>query len=250
MNGPFRLNREQVVRLWEKFVLILEKGDKRSEFLTRVEDIKRDSYVLEMPIRQSGELHLTKGDVVQVTFSRADAVYSFKASILDLFEGDSTTLKIAPRSEIERIQRRRYVRLDISGQMAFRVLSKSNDKEAPLSPEISGRLLNISAGGVLFESPIKLKKDELITISFSLKGHHSLRNVLAIPKRCEGSKTKGFLVGVEFITKRNKGQYDLERLSEFLPPGSGTFDENLQKLIVQFIYAQQVELRKKGLLAR
>jgi c-di-GMP-binding flagellar brake protein YcgR len=239
---------EDTLRLWDRLVLVLEKYDKRSEFVSRIEDIKRDSYVLEMPLRQSGELHLHKGDVVEVIYSRRDAVYSFKASILDLFEGDDKTLKIEKRSDVIRTQRRKYVRLDISGKMLFRAVDIENRDNS--GPEIGGTLLNISAGGVLFESSIKIPEQKFITVSFTLKGRQSLNGILAVIKRCEGSKTKGYLIGAEFITKQNSREYELDRIDEFLPPGAGTFDENLQKLVVQFIYSQQVELRKKGMLGQ
>jgi c-di-GMP-binding flagellar brake protein YcgR len=236
------------LNLWDRLTLILRKGDRKSEFLTRVEDIKRDSYVLETPIRHSGDLHLAKGDAVDVIYNRADAVYSFKASIFDLFAGDTNTLIINRKSATNRIQRRQYVRLDISGKISFRPLDYSDSKDSALGPESSGILLNISAGGLLFESPIKVKHHDFLVLSFSLKGSQVLENVLGVVKRCEGSRTKGYLIGAEFLTKHNLKEYNLEKIEEFLPPGSGTFDENLQKLIVQFIYNQQVELRKKGLL--
>jgi c-di-GMP-binding flagellar brake protein YcgR len=234
--------------LWDRVVLILENCGERSEFASRIEDIRHDSYVLEMPLRQSGEFHLHKGDAVEVVFSRRDAVYSFKASILDLFESDERTMRIEKTSEIKRIQRRKYVRLDLSGKMQFRILdiAKSNNP----GPDLSGTLLNISAGGVLFESPVKVAEKEFIIVSFTLKGRQTLDGILAVTKRCEGSRAKGYLVGAEFVTRRNSSDHDIEHFDEFLPPGAGTFDENLQKLVVQFIYNQQVELRKKGLLTR
>jgi c-di-GMP-binding flagellar brake protein YcgR len=238
----------ETLGLWDRVVLVLEKANKRSEFVSRIEDIKHDSYVLEMPLRQSGELHLYKGDAVEVIYSRRDAVYSFKASILDLFEGEDKTLRIEKTSDVTRTQRRKYVRLDISGEMLFRSLDLDNRDN--IGPDMDGTLLNISAGGVLFESSVKLPEKRFITVSFTLKGRQALRDILAVVKRCEGSKAKGYLVGAEFITRHNSAEYDLEHIDEFLPPGAGTFDENLQKLVVQFIYNQQVELRKKGLLGR
>jgi len=240
--------RNLTMKLWERVTLSIEKYGKKSEFLTRVEDIKRDSFVLEMPIRQTGELHLAKGDKVEVIYSRADAVYSFKASIMDLFEGDAKTIRISKGSQIDRIQRRKYVRLDISGKIVFRKIAGADDPQEGLGPELSGILLNISAGGLLFESPIRVKTTGVIVLSFTLKGSHNPQNILAIVKRCEGSKNKGFLIGAEFLTKANLAAYGLEKLAELLPPDAGTFDENLQKLVIKFIYDQQIELRKKGLL--
>jgi c-di-GMP-binding flagellar brake protein YcgR len=236
------------INLWERVNLFLEKGGRRSEFLTRIEDIKHDSIILEMPIRQIGELHLAKGDIVEVTYNRIDAAYSFKASILDLFEGETRSVRISKLSQTKRIQRRRYVRLDISGKMQFRILDFPGSKQVRPGSEIEGTLLNISAGGVLFECRSRVKNNSVLALTFSLKGHHTLNNILAVVKRSEGSRAKGYLVGAEFITKSNYADYNLEKIEEFLPSGCGTFNENLQRLVVQFIYNQQVELRKKGLL--
>ena len=248
MNGR-NLNSD-TIRLWERVTLLLEKYGKKSEFLTRVEDIKRDSYALEMPIRQTGDMLLVKGDAVEVSYSRADAVYSFKASILDLFEGDSRSVRISKGGRVDRIQRRKYVRLDISGKIGYRRIDEAEENTEGLSPEITGTLLNISAGGVLFESVGKVKTGGFIILSFNLKSHHKLQNILAVVKRCEGSKSKGYLIGAEFLTKNNQANYGLTNLEKFLPPETGTFDENLQKLLIRFIYDQQVELRKKGLLKK
>ncbi len=115
-------------------------------------------------------------------------------------------------------------------------------------PEVAGTLLNISAGGILFECPSKIRHNGIVALSLSLKGRNSIQNILAVIKRCEGSRSKGYLVGAEFLTKHNLKNYHLEKIEEFMPPNCGTFDENLQKLIVRFIYNQQVDLRKKGLL--
>ncbi|OGC90835.1 MAG: hypothetical protein A2W25_12945 [candidate division Zixibacteria bacterium RBG_16_53_22] len=238
----------ETLGLWDRVVLALEKFGERSEFVSRIEDIKHDSYVLEMPLRQSGQNHLHKGDAVEVIYSRRDAVYSFKASILDLFDGDEKTMRIERTSDINRTQRRKFVRLDLSGKMQFKTLDTARADNP--GPELLGTLLNISAGGVLFESPVKVSERGFIIVSFTLKGRQTLDGILAVIKRCEGSKAKGYLIGAEFVTRRNFGDHDIRQIDEFLPPGAGTFDENLQKLVVQFIYNQQVELRKKDLLAK
>jgi len=235
-----------VLSLWQNVNIVLERDGKRSEFVSRIEDIRRGSYSLEMPIRQGGDLTFRKGDRVEISFSRKDAVYSFKASILDLFDDDRRTVTISQDSEILRAQRRKFVRLDISGTMTFRELGDTVKANVCLGAEFTGNLLNISAGGVLFESPARLRNDSFVVMSFSLKGRHSLNNILAAVKRVEGSRNKGFLVGAEFLTRSNMTEHGLEKILKFLPPGTGTFDENLQKLVMQFIYTQQVEMRKEN----
>jgi hypothetical protein len=86
----------------------------------------------------------------------------------------------------------------------------------------------------------------MLIINFKLKDHYRLENILAVVKRVEQDEEGLTLVGSEFITKSNKAAYGLENIDDYLPPGTGTFDENLQRLIMQFIYNQQVKLRKEG----
>ncbi len=229
--------------LWERVILTLQRDGYNSEFASRVEDIRQGAYILEMPIRQCGELSLNKGDCVEVTYNKADSYYTFKASILDLFEEDGS-VSIEKVSATTRVQRRKFIRIDLSGKMTFRPLDDYAGKETGFGPETVGVLLNISAGGLLFESQRKLKPNSLILLNFSLKSKHQLKDVLAVVKRCEGSGGKGYLVGAEFMTRSHYKAHDLDKLDDFLPSGSGTFDENLQKLVLRFIYDQQIRRKE------
>ena len=231
--------------LWKRLTLILEKDGGRTEYSARVEDIKRDSYVAGSLMRHSGKSSLEKGDTVEVVYNREDAVYSFKASIRDFFQGDNDSVVLDKEGDIRRIQRRRFVRLNVSGDMTFRVLESNRGDEGILGQKCTGSLLNISAGGVLFETDSSVEPDSLLILDFSLKGRYSLNNILAAVKRVEPLDDGKFVVGTEFITRDNRADYGLEALAELLPPDSGTFDESLQKLVVKFIYDQQIELRKR-----
>ncbi len=232
--------------LWDKLTVFLVKEGARSEFISRIENIKRNSYSLEMPVRKSGKSNLQKGDVVEIRYNKHDAAYTFKASIKDLFVDSSGSIEINREGATKRDQKRKYVRLDISEDINFRIIESPEDKYAGMSPEFHGALLNISAGGFLYETDKELQTDSLLIINFSLKGHHKLENILAVVKRVECAEQGKFLIGAEFVTKENRSDYGLEKLSDYLPHGSGTFDENLQRLIVQYIYQQQVRIRKEG----
>lgn len=232
--------------LWERLILKLEKNGDTSKFITRVENIKRNSFILEMPVRQDGNSILEKGDMVEISYSKRDAAYTFKASINDLFLDGSGSIEIRRESDIKRKQRRKYVRLDISEEMYFRMIDSPYDTKAGISPEFRGLLLNISAGGFLFETESSISEGNLLIVRFRLKDFHPLENILAVVKRVERSEGETSLVGSEFITRENKGAYQLEKLDDFLPQDVGTFDDNLQKLIVQFIYKQQVKMREDG----
>ncbi len=245
-----RQNEIVPMELWERLTLTLEKNGERSEFMTRVEDIKKNSFMFEMPIRQSGSAVLSKGDEVEVCYNKEDASYIFKASITDLFEEECNSVAVEARGEVSRVQRRRFVRLDISGNIKYRILDNPDTGDGNISPQISGTLLNISAGGILYETGSSLKEGALIVLSFSLKRKETLDNILSVVKRVERLDDNAYLVGAEFITEDNLADFGLDALKDILPAGTGTFDENLQKLVIQFIYKQQIELRQKGLLSR
>lgn len=245
MKNHFRANIENPV-LWDRVTILLKKDDLQTEFISRIENIKRNSFVLEMPVRESGKSNLQKGDIVEIRYNRREAAYTFKASIKDLFIDDTGSVEVKPAGEIRREQRRKYVRLDISEDINFRILESSDKEDAGISPESKGSLLNISAGGFLFETDKEIRPGSILIINFKLKDHYKLENILAVVKRVEQDEGDLNLVGSEFITRINKADYGLERLDDFLPQGTGTFDENLQRLIMQFIYNQQIKLRKEG----
>ncbi len=238
--------RDDDIALWDRLTLTLKKEGGKSEFISRVENIKRNSYVLEMPVRQSGRYNLQKGDVVEIRYNRRDAAYTFKASIKDLFIDDTGSMEVKRAGETRREQRRKYVRLDISEEINFRILESPKDQDIGLSPEFRGSLLNISAGGFLFETEKQVLSDSLLIVKFNLKNQYSLENILAVVKRSERTEEGLSLVGSEFITRDNKADFGLAKLDEYLPLGTATFDENLQRLVIQFIYNQQVKMRKEG----
>ena len=237
------------IELWDKVTLMFEKDGHRAEFLTRIEDIRKNSFIIEMPLRQSGSATLSKGDEVEVSYNKKDATYTFKANIADLFENESGSAELTVESDISRVQRRRFVRLDISGNIFFRVLESAETPDGSISPQYPGSLLNISAGGILFETGSAPGNNDLLVVSFALKGNENLENILSVAKRIEKLEENLYLVGAEFITDNNLSDHGLEQLRSLLPQGTGTFDEKLQKLVLQFIYKQQVELKKKGLLS-
>lgn len=232
--------------LWDRVTIFLKKDEIRSEFISRIENIKRNSFVLEMPVRESGNSNLQKGDIVEIRYNRHDAAYTFKASIKDLFIDDTGSIEIKKTGETRREQRRKYVRLNIAEEINFRILESPEQQNGGISPEFHGTLLNISAGGLLFETEKKVRTGSMLIVNLKLKEHYTLENILAVAKRIERDEDGLNLVGSEFITKSNRAEYGLERLDDYLPHGAGTFDENLQRLIVQFIYNQQVKLRKEG----
>jgi c-di-GMP-binding flagellar brake protein YcgR len=239
-----------VVNLWERLELKLDKDGKVANFITRIEDIDKDMLTVESPIRIAGDLELTVGQHLEAVSNKRDASYVFEAVVTDINpqKENMTTLKTV--SEIRRSQRRRFVRIDIAGNITYRVIDKTTQNRGRLSLDKKGELLNISAGGILIITDEIVKQGDFLLMNFLMKDSQRLENILGIAKRIESSVESDnhdneYLVGIEFLSKEKSSESIPWNLIEVLPPDTNYFSEALQQLIVQYVYKQQVELRKK-----
>ena len=231
--------------IWDKLVIVLEKKNELTEFVSRITKIKEKSYILEMPVRQTGSMKLEKGDIVEIRYNKKDAAYTFKASIKDLFVGSDGSIEISELDNSPAVhQRRKNVRLEIAGDVTFRIIESPDSNNVGVSTECTGKLLNISAGGFLIETKESIKDGSIIMTNFTLRNGEKLSNILSIINRSEKLTQNVFLIGSEFIPQAKLAEYGLEKLMEFLPPESGAFDERLQDLVVRLMYKHQVKSRK------
>lgn len=233
------------VRLWERLELKLTDGDEVSVFITRVEDISDDRFIVECPVRIKGELPLEVGQTIEAFINRQDTAYVFKAVVASIDPQKENMTTLQPISGLSRTQRRRFVRIDISGNIAFKVLDTSKHDHSLLGIERTGELLNISAGGILVISGEKLNQGDYLLMNFQLKNNQRLENIFGLVKRVDEQEGE-YIVGIEFLTKEQSLESFPPDLAEFLPPNTGYFNDELQKVIIQFVYKQQVQLRKKG----
>jgi c-di-GMP-binding flagellar brake protein YcgR len=235
-----------MVNLWDRLELKLSKGNSTATFITRIEDIDREALIVEKPIRIAGNLNIEVGQSLEVVFNREDASYTFQAVVaaIDPSREDITTIQAI--SDVKRSQRRRFVRIDIAGSITFRRIDTSDVDQAEIGLEHKGELLNVSAGGVLLSTKSELKQNDFILLKFRLKNSQELDNILGLVKRLEKGEGRDFLAGIEFLAKEKVSQLLPGDFTEYIPTQVNFFDEALQKAIVQFVYRQQVESRKKS----
>lgn len=246
----FENNPVNLVALWERLELQLDQGDRATNFITRIEDIDDGLLVVEAPVRLSGSRQLTVGQKLRATVNKKDAAYDFDVIVAGIDTAKENLTSLKPISPAERSQRRRFVRIDIAGDVNYRVLEIDPRGTSSLSVDKTGELLNISAGGILLTTRESLNANDVILLKFWLKGSQRLENIIGIVKRVEQSHEpegpiEEYLVGIEFVTKEFMAQLVPAPHLESLPPEINYFTDALQQLIVQFVYLQQVEIRKK-----
>lgn len=130
---------------------------------------------------------------------------------------------------------RKYVRIELSSPVKFRLLTCSQGELKIAKEETSGEILNLSEGGMLLltDSPVQEQGFALMTLNLNKLA--VLDGVPGKIKRVEASGEGDFLVGVEFTSRA-----ELERLSSpeqvgSLPVKVESFDRKMRETISGFL---------------
>ncbi len=232
------------IRLWERLELRVADSQGKPDFITRIENIGKDLFQVECPVKLSSVRDLQPGDVLHAVINRDDASYTFSAQIIEIDAENENLTTIKPIGAISRSQRRKFVRLDISFDVNFTVIDLNAQAENFTGGSHRGQLLNLSAGGVLLSSTRKLKEGDYLLLNFKLKPGKDLENIIGVVKRVDDQDDE-YLIGIEFLTKERIRDNSHWHIAQFLPPFATYFDDELEKHLVGFIYREQI-MRKKG----
>ena len=235
---------QKIVNLYDNLILTLNDSGSIATFNCHVEEISPRQMLVSFPEKISGALELTAGDTVMVSVDKKESTYEFQAKIDSIDMPNQGAIAIVPLTKAEKSQRRKFVRIDIQGKVTFRIINLSAT-EIELSDELSsGALLNISAGGILVCTTAKASAGDYMLMNFRLKHHQKLENIIGITKRVE-KQQKDFLVGVEFLTKEQLRREPHCHIAQFLPPFASYFDDELERHIVQYVYSEEIDIRKR-----
>lgn len=139
-------------------------------------------------------------------------------------------------------QKRRFVRLEIFSPVSFSILQIDKDKRVRTHPEKkAGILLNLSGGGALISSNDKVDHDDVLLMTFDIKGFDSLSNVIGLVKRVEECEDGERLIGLEFLTAEKIEDTQLRTALARLPGNPLAFAEDLQRLVSRFVFQKQIE---------
>ena len=107
------------LNVWERVEIIVGDGREAGKYVARVEDFCRNGVIINAPDRISGDRQLTDGAPVSVLVTRQDAVYQFRTTIQPLIGSRQRRFILQLPDSAERLQRRRYVRVDMHDEVRF-----------------------------------------------------------------------------------------------------------------------------------
>ena len=238
------------LKLWEKIEIDVGEGNDTGRYVARIEDFVKEGIVIGTPELIGGNTLLRDNADVAVIVTREDAVYLFHSHLKRIQTHLKTIYQIEPPADIHRIQRRQFVRIEKRAEVLYARLTSAKTP-APRSFRIKWNrsgITDISAGGVLMKAPEKLQVDDILVLQIPfLNGLGFPEHIVGVCRRTFQEAHKVF-VGVEFITSDRLTRYLDSNELESLPKSVKTFDLTVQNKLAAYVFNQQIELRKKGLL--
>jgi len=240
---------EKELRLWDRLELLFEERDQQGEYITRIEDLSDMGAVVARPEWISGEPLLKDGTICSVTFVRPSCAYGFNAKIKRFQRKDAKEywLLDLPK-DVNRIQRRRYVRVDVTLPFRFKVLEdiKSTKDFDDIEWE-EGKTRNLSAGGIGFEWEEKLSKEDSIAVALELpERDKTIRTIARVARIIEEEEGK-FLIGLELLHSADIGSAFRGLKLDAIPKMYRRFSDRDRNELANFVFAEEVAIRRRNL---
>jgi len=248
---PYALrNANDQIQLWEKIEIFVGEGSEAGRYKARIEDFTDQGLVISGPEYISGNTLLRNGIDCAVYLTRPDAIYQFHTRITVHGEGSQRAYQLTSPNDIKRVQRRQFVRIDMSRKLDYAVLPVHVPEE--MTPETltwhESVTVNISGGGMFMRTPHELAPGEVLLLRVYFFSELGLpREIAAICRRVV-SHESGQQAGVEFVRAENLSRRLKDRQRLLVPETAAEFDQAAQNRLVNYVFQEQVKLRQKGLL--
>ena len=130
---------------------------------------------------------------------------------------------------------RRYVRIELSSPIQFRLLTCKEGKIKLSKDRTEGEILNLSEGGVLMVTDSSVPEEGFMILTLNLNKLVVLEGVLGKIKRVESSGEGDFLVGVEFTSREELEKLASSEQIEGLPVKVASFGRKLREIISSYL---------------
>jgi c-di-GMP-binding flagellar brake protein YcgR len=204
----------------------VEAAEYAGKYFSRVMDINRRELRIMSPAVQGVPIPLRVNTPIWISYVGERALYSFKTVIKQRFSDVLAGFVVEIPDQVDRVQRRNYVRLEVQIHFRYRILQEANILDTEIDPETFDKsyIVDISGGGVRFYSDQPVTQNSLLEMQIGIEGIEAetlLGRVARNRERVEG----GYEIGVAF-----------EGVSALV-----------QDQIISWIFNKQRELRRMGL---
>lgn len=239
-----------ILELWDKLELVFEERGKMGKYRTRLEDVTDMHLVINRPNLISGDALFTDGADFTAFFYKPDSAYTFSGRIIGKNpDGHETYLIPKPRT-IERNQRRRYYRIAVDLPAVLipadeLLAGKITDQEMK---EFEAQCLNLSGNGALFHTRFETEISTKLFVKMKVPELGREISVLGVIRRSETAEEGWHRYGVEVFTLEEQQMLLSNSQLQRVPKRFQTFTEIQRTAVLNYIFAQQVALKKRGLI--
>lgn len=238
------------LKVWEKVEIVIGEGDQAGHYLARIQDFLNGGIVITEPEFLHGNSLSTENAAVRVIITREDAVYEFSSTVRRSLSSSRKQYLLNPPRHIERVQRRLFVRVDITKRMTWAKVVpvaewQTLDDRARWIPTST---IDVSGGGVLFRSDSMIEHGTRLLLRISLLKEIGLPETVAAVAMRSFSRRSEYCCGASFVlSEQLHKSFNAEELG-VMPREISLFDKNAQNRLVSHIFQIQVSMRRKGLL--
>lgn len=214
-------------RIQQKVELQILAGSYASAYSTIVDDVDNTGITLTHPMLGGRPVPIVRGESVRVEYAISGAArIAFLSTVESIHSVPYPTIRLAHPDplRVARFQQRSFVRLPVSIGLRYRVVTEQVlDLNRP--PTTWGETVDLSASGAQVILPDTLEAGENLLIEFTL-GAEPFTLIAEVVRPVGTVGLKRFAYGLRFLG----------------------IDEQQRQAILRFIFAQQRELRRQGLL--
>ncbi|MEW5993426.1 MAG: flagellar brake protein [Candidatus Zixiibacteriota bacterium] len=238
------------LNIWERIKIVVGSTPAAGGYLARVEDVTDYGFIISLPDFVGGEEVLHDDCEVTVYVARSDAVYQFNSRAQRVtWEGQTVYLIQQPRSA-QRLQRRRFARIDFFEKIDIALVPHLEGRAGGLDEPAwqPAAIINLSGGGVLIRLNDEIRDGDRLLLRIAFFPDNELPEVIAGVCRRAFLHRRQYYAGIEFVKDDRLMDNFTEDELAALPESIRHFDQSAQNRLVAYVFRQQVQLRKKGLI--
>ncbi len=190
-------------------ILVEIKGEHAGTYSTKVLDIEDGEFKMAAPELQGVTIPIDRGEKVTVSFTTRRGKFFFISKVQDRNREPLPHYILTRPETIYRVQRRKYVRVEVQGRVDYRPRPEAEEKGEDFA---RGQINNISGGGISFHGPLKISEGEEVELKIPLLEKQG--ELFGVVRRLqEGRKGKNHEMGLAFVDIENQ---DREKLIKWL----------------------------------
>lgn len=203
----------------------LDARDHFNEYISQIAEIHGNEFIdILIPIHRKRDVYLKEDTILKIVISKEEAVYEFRAVLHEKLFGRIPLLRLKVLSEVNKIQRRDFYRLKIMRDIEVRLVLDLKEKK--YDEQHICNLLDISVGGLLFNSRKEFQEKDMLEFTLDLNGKKLTAFGTIIRRTLNDNFRAPYSYGVKYVNMNTR-----ER-----------------EVITKFVYEEQRRMIKKGLI--